>query len=145
MSSTSEQSPQTKAIMAWAQGFIDSDVDQIAAALHPDYIHDTFPRSLKIPQQNKEQWIQSYKKIKDVLKNFKVDIHSMTEVPGKVFIHATDYADTTVGVPFVNEATLIVEVAPNGDGELKVKHVEEFLDSQFTLEFMKAVQASRDS
>lgn len=58
--------------MAWAQGFIDSDVDQIAAALHPDYIHDTFPRSLKIPQQNKEQWVENYKKIKDVIKNFKV-------------------------------------------------------------------------
>ena len=58
--------------MAWAQGFIDSDVGQIATALHPDYIHDTFPRSLKIPQQNKEQWVESYKKIKDVLKNFKV-------------------------------------------------------------------------
>jgi len=72
MSSTPEPSPQTKAIMAWAQGFIDSDLDQIAAALHPDYIHDTFPRSLKIPQQTKEQWIEGYKKIKDVLKNFKV-------------------------------------------------------------------------
>jgi hypothetical protein len=58
--------------MAWAQGFIDSDVDQIAAALHPDYIHDTFPRSLKIPQQSKEQWVENYKKIKDVLKNFRV-------------------------------------------------------------------------
>jgi hypothetical protein len=40
---------------------------------------------------------------------------------------------------------LIVEIAPDGEGELKVKHVEEFLDSQFTLEFMKAVQASRDT
>lgn len=58
--------------MAWAQGFIDSDVDQIAAALHPNYIHDTLPRALKIPQQNKEQWVENYKKIKDVLKNFKV-------------------------------------------------------------------------
>jgi hypothetical protein len=58
---------------------------------------------------------------------------------------ATDYADTTVGVPFVNEATLVVEFAPNNDGELKVKHVEEFLDSKFTVEFMKAVQASRNS
>jgi hypothetical protein len=86
----------------------------------------------------------------------------MTEIPGKVFIHvrhnpfplpvlalhplqATDYADTTVGVPFVNEATLIVEIAPNEEGELKVKHVQEFLDSQFTLQFAKAVQASRGS
>ena len=69
MTSTSEQS---KTIMAWAQGFIDSDVDQIAAALHPDYVHDTFPRSLKVPQQNKDQWVEGYKKIKDVLKNFKV-------------------------------------------------------------------------
>lgn len=58
--------------MAWAQGFIDSDIDQIAAALHPDYVHDTFPRSLKIPKQNKEQWIEGYIKVKDVLKNFKV-------------------------------------------------------------------------
>ena len=86
----------------------------------------------------------------------------MTEVPGRVFIHvrrdpsqfpifarypfqATDYADTTVGVPFVNEATLIVEIALNGNGELKVKHVEEFLDSKFTLEFMEAVKGSRNS
>ena len=72
MSSAPEQSPQTKAIMAWAQGFIDSDVDQIAAALHPDYIHDTFPRSLKISPQTKDQWVENYKKIKDVLKNFRV-------------------------------------------------------------------------
>lgn len=72
MSPAAEKSPQTKAIMAWAQGFIDSDVEQIAAALHPDYIHDTFPRSLEISQQNKEQWVENYKKIKDILKDFKV-------------------------------------------------------------------------
>lgn len=58
--------------MAWAQGFIDSDVDQIAASLHPEYIHDTFPRSLGIPQQNKGQWVEGYGKIKDILSNFKV-------------------------------------------------------------------------
>lgn len=62
-----------------------------------------------------------------------------------MFLKATDYADTTVGIPFVNEATLIVEIAPNENGELKVKHVEEFLDSKFTLEFMEAVKASRNS
>lgn len=39
----------------------------------------------------------------------------------------------------------MVEFAPSEDGELKVKHVKEFLDSKFTLEFMKAVQASRES
>jgi len=89
-------------------------------------------------------------------------MHSMNEVPGKVFIHVRGgpfkilcsrltfplgnrlRRHAAVGVPFVNEATLIVEIAPNVDGELKVKHVEEFLDSQFTLEFMKAVQASRN-
>ena len=58
--------------MAWAQGFIDSDIDQIAAALHPDFVHITSPRSLKIPQQNKEQWLKSWGKIVGVLKNFKV-------------------------------------------------------------------------
>lgn len=72
MSTASEESPQIKAIMAWAQGFIESDLEKIEAALHPDYIHDTFPRSLKIPQQNKEQWVENYGKIKDILKNFKV-------------------------------------------------------------------------
>ena len=82
MSSTPEQSPQTKAITAWAQGFIDSDVGQIAAALHPEYIHDTFPRSLKIPQQNKEQWVENYGKIKDVLSNFKV---CTSMAPGMLF------------------------------------------------------------
>jgi hypothetical protein len=39
---------------------------------------------------------------------------------------------------------LVVEFAPNEDGELKVKHVKEFLDSKFTLEFMEAVRASRE-
>lgn len=58
--------------MAWVQGFIDGDVDQIATTLHPDHIHETFPRSLKTLQQNGEQWVENYKKIKDVLKNFKV-------------------------------------------------------------------------
>jgi len=70
--------------MAWAQGFIDSDVDKIAAALHPDYTHDTFPRSLKIPQQTKEQWVESYKKIKDVLKNFRVGRYMRIVSPGRI-------------------------------------------------------------
>ena len=87
MSSAPEQSPQTKAIMAWAQGFIDSDLDQISASLHPDYIHDTFPRSLKVPQQNKEQWIESYKKIKDVLKNFKVRPYMRTMFIWNAFLN----------------------------------------------------------
>jgi hypothetical protein len=84
MSSTSEQSPQTKAIMAWAQGFIDSDLDQIAAALHPDYIHDTFPHSLKIGPQTKKQWVENYKKTKDVLKNFKVCRHTYIAGLGRI-------------------------------------------------------------
>lgn len=72
MSTTSEQSPQTRAITAWAKGFIDGDLEQIETALHPEYIHETFPRSLKIPRRNKEQWVQSYKEIADLLSNFKV-------------------------------------------------------------------------
>lgn len=37
--------------MAWAQGFIDNhnDIDKLAAALHPDYIHDNFPSFLENP------------------------------------------------------------------------------------------------
>ena len=72
MSTDSEQSPQTKAIMAWAKGFIDSDLSQIDAALHPEYIHDTFPQSLNIPQRNKKQWVENYKQIMGLLKNFRV-------------------------------------------------------------------------
>ena len=72
MATDSEQSPQTKAIMAWAKGFIDSDLDQIDAALHPDYAHETFPLSLNIHKQNKKQWVHNYKKVMDVLRNFKV-------------------------------------------------------------------------
>jgi len=72
MSSTSEQSPQIKVITAWAQAFMDNNVDQIAGALHPDFTHITFPRSLKIPQQNKEQFMENWGKVFSVLKNFKV-------------------------------------------------------------------------
>ena len=64
----------------------------------------------------------------------------------------------TVGLPFEGGQAVVETTyqkrkvssgaelgALNGDGELKVKHVEEFLDSQFTLEFMKAIQTSRGS
>jgi len=56
----SSGSPQVKLMHEWGQGFKKRDLDVIAKALHKDYRHTTYPRSLDRPEQTREQWLEQF-------------------------------------------------------------------------------------
>lgn len=116
--------------------------------LSPDYIGPEYPPT------EQETVDQSYENIMGVLKNFKVcqrdirlerisDLDTRSKFSRQSLL-VTDFVDETVGMPFMNEATSVAESAPNENGEFMVKHVKEFLDSRFAIEFMQLANRERD-
>jgi len=56
----SSASPQAKLIHDWGWGFENRDLAHIAKYLHKDYRHTHYPRSLGLPEQTKEQWLEHF-------------------------------------------------------------------------------------
>jgi len=54
----STDSPQIQLMYEWNRGFETKDLGLIAKALHKDYRHISYPRSLGLPEQNKEEWLE---------------------------------------------------------------------------------------
>ena len=55
----------------------------------------------------------------------------------------TQRTKTTVGVEMVYEAINIVEVSKDDDGTLKIKEIQEFIDSKSFLDSLQAIEAAR--
>jgi len=53
-------SPQVKLMREWGQGFEKRDLELIAKALHKDYRHTTYPRSLGMPEETREEWLERF-------------------------------------------------------------------------------------
>lgn len=51
-------SAQLKVMQEWRRGFQTKDMDLIAKFLHKDYRHRTYPQSLGMPEQTKEEWLE---------------------------------------------------------------------------------------
>ena len=56
--SQSSESPQVKVMLEWGKGFEARDVKILEKYLHDDFRAISYPRSLELPEQNKEQWLQ---------------------------------------------------------------------------------------
>ena len=54
----SSDSPQVKFMRDWAEAFKKKDLDLIAKALHKDYRHTAYPRSIGRPEQTREEWLE---------------------------------------------------------------------------------------
>ena len=52
---------------------------------------------------------------------------------------ATNQAKTSIGIQMNHESILIVDMATDEDGRLKIKRVEEFVDSKLELDFIQAI------
>jgi len=59
--SEGSESPEVKFIQGeWRQAFEKRDLDLIAKHLHKDYRHTSYPRSLGVPDQTREQWLEHF-------------------------------------------------------------------------------------
>ena len=55
----------------------------------------------------------------------------------------TQRVKTTVGVEMVYEAIDITDVEKDEDGNLKIKQIQEFIDSKSFLDSLEAIQAAQ--
>jgi hypothetical protein len=51
----------------------------------------------------------------------------------------TNKAKTSIGVERNRESILIIHIVSDGDGSLKIKQMEEFMDSKAELDFAQAI------
>jgi len=110
--------------------------------LHKDFRQITYPQSLGRPEQNKEELLKSLKQIITLWNETDTTIHSLYEVPGKVIYHFTNKTKTSFGLDSTYEAICIAHVATDDDGSLKIKQMEEFVDSKTLIDNMKAYAAA---
>jgi hypothetical protein len=59
----SSDSPQIKIFYELSQGFQTRDLDLIAKAIHKDFRHVAYPRSLGEPEQTREEFLEHWGRI----------------------------------------------------------------------------------
>ncbi|KAF9785446.1 hypothetical protein BJ322DRAFT_1063262 [Thelephora terrestris] len=137
-------SPQIKLTYEWAEGFRKKDLGVIAKLLHEDHRRITYPQSLGIPEQTKEEYIQQMTEIINVWTDgCELTLHSIIETPGTLVVHFTNKANTSLGVEMVRESIMIGQIVTDEDGSLKIKRIEEFTDSKSYLDLLKALGEAR--
>ena len=99
-------SPQFQLINEWNDGFATLNVELLAKPLHKDFRRVIHPKSIGLPEQNKEDWIKEITGILSFATGFDVryalatrtrfppaksalqtTVHSIIEAPGKVVVH----------------------------------------------------------
>jgi hypothetical protein len=100
-------SPQIKLTYEWAEGFRKKDLAVISKLLHKDHRRITYPQSLGIPEQTKEEYIQQMTEIINVWTDgcevsctgcclslvplakqpTQLTLHSIIETPGTLVVH----------------------------------------------------------
>jgi len=51
-------SPQVKIMREWGRGFVERDLDLLEKHLHKDFRHFTYPQSLGISEETREEWLK---------------------------------------------------------------------------------------
>jgi len=120
------------------------DMAQCAKAMHKDHLRYTHPRTAGKPVQNKEEYLQHTGELVSLwTKDCEFIFHSVIETPGKVILHFSGTANTSIGVEMNREMIWIGHIVTDEDGSLKLKQIEEFTDSKAYLEFFKAVEEAK--
>lgn len=60
---TNSDSPQVKLMHEWGQGFVKMKVDLIAGYLHKDYRHITYPQSLGMTGETREEYLKHMEEV----------------------------------------------------------------------------------
>ena len=96
--------PQLKAARKWIDAYITLDINEIDGLFPKDYKHLTLPKSMGLPEETKEEYLQRYGGFLPAFTKFEVrtkhpaaalqlmhpfqmTYHDVIEVPGKVVIH----------------------------------------------------------
>ena len=96
--------PQLKAARRWIDAYNTLDINEIDGLFPKNYKHLTLPKSMGLPEETKEEYLQRYGGFLSVFTKFEVrtkhptaalelmnhsqtTYHDVTEVPGKVIIH----------------------------------------------------------
>ena len=59
-------SPQIKLLHSISEGMNTRNIDLVAKTLHKDLRRATYPRSLGVPEYNKEVWLQKLRELFDI-------------------------------------------------------------------------------
>ena len=60
MVNVNANTPQLKALKRWLDAFESLDASKIGPTLSKNYIHETFPKSIGLPDETKEEYIERY-------------------------------------------------------------------------------------
>lgn len=127
-------SPQLKVALTWMRALSSTDpssTELLATTLTEDYTYTFLPRSLGYPVRNKEQFLAYARKVPlSLFRDLQLYLHEIIEAPMKIIVQATSTATFHTGVPYVNEYMMVFHLAKQTDGELKIRKVEEFVDSR---------------
>jgi len=136
------ESPQAKVMQEWGQGFVQRDLDLITKHMHKDYRHITYPQSLGIPEQSREDYLGHMGKVMSFWKSNDATVHSIIDAQVKVVAHVTSIIKTAIEVDVTRESIYIAQIIVDEDGSLKIKQMEEFTDSKSHLDMVQAVKAA---
>jgi len=125
-------SPQMKVVADFEQGWYTKDVDLLTKHLHKDFRHVIHPGSLGKQPVNAEQWVKDIQGVFSTPLEFgKSTYHNVVEAPGKVVLHfSADIKGVPGEGPKQFETLWIVSLVADGDGSLKIKQGDEFVDSR---------------
>jgi len=131
-------SPQLATVLNWIDAVTKADFTQLGNTVTDDYIHALLPSSLGAPPTNgRDAMIQVYKGILPRLTSFKINITDVTEVPGKVIIHASGDAKVEPAFRYLNEYIFTFNLTEQADGSFKITRTQEFTDSKVTAELLQ--------
>lgn len=116
----------------------------IMALRSADCVQTIYPRSLGYSPQDNVQYTEFFKFLQTMFHNFTLkvvdDSHTVVDIEKrKVTMHMSSYADTDVG-PYENEYWFCLTVTEDGE---QIEEILEFLDSAYTIDFLKRVEAAK--
>jgi ketosteroid isomerase-like protein len=106
----------------------------------PDCLHQVLPASLNRTAQTNADVTRYFKSIENVFANFTPVVINEVHDTAQHFaiVHAKSTAMTKIG-QYTNEYALTFRFTDDGK---KVKHIEEFIDSKYTMEFNARLAAA---
>jgi ketosteroid isomerase-like protein len=130
---------------AWSviEGYNAWDLDAILAPRAPECTQKVFPMSLKGPTyRDPEAYREYYSTMIPLFRNFKLDVLDWAEDArrNRVFFHARCTAITDIG-PYANEFVWMIRTT---DDAAKVVEIKEFIDSAYTVEYLKNMWAKME-
>jgi len=70
-------------MLDWAEAFKKGDVDLIASAVHKDYRHSSYPRSIGKPERNREEWLEHMRAVHGLWDRPEVSLFGFSNLPSR--------------------------------------------------------------